>query len=70
MAAGLKKSGQYRKGGRNDMENGQLMELPIEYLWEGLVLKNDIFNHTGAVLLLPKGETVTSSKLNRLLRFY
>lgn len=52
------------------MENGQLMELPIDYLWEGLVLKNDIFNHTGAVLLLPKGETITASKLNRLLRFY
>lgn len=52
------------------MDSGQLMELPIEYLWEGLVLKNDIFNHTGAVLLLPKDETITASKLNRLLRFY
>lgn len=52
------------------MDTGQLMELPIEYLWEGLVLKNDIYNHTGAVLLLPKGETITAPKLNRLLRFY
>ena len=52
------------------MNTGDLMELPIEYLWEGLVLKNDIFNHTGAVLLLPKGETVIAPKLNRLLKFY
>ena len=52
------------------MDTGQLLELPIEYLWEGLVLKNNIYNHTGSVLLLPKGETVTASKLSRLLRFY
>lgn len=58
------------KEDRNNMDSGQLMELPIEYLWEGLILKNDIFNHTGAVLLLPKGETITAPKLNRLLRFY
>ena len=52
------------------MDSRQLMPLPIEYLWDGHVLKNDIFNHTGAVMLLPKGETITQSKLNRLLQFY
>lgn len=52
------------------MDSGQLMPLPIEYLRDGLILKNDIFDHTGAVMLLPKGETITQSKLNRLLRFY
>lgn len=52
------------------MNSGQLMALPIECLWDGLVLKNDIFNYTGAVMLLPRGETITQSRLNRLLRFY
>lgn len=47
----------------------RLRKLPVEYLWDGLVLKDDIFDHTGAVLLLPKGETVTQSRLQKLLRF-
>ena len=52
------------------MSNRQLRSLPAEYLWDGLVLKDDIFNHTGAVLLLPKGETITRSRLDKLMRFY
>jgi HD-GYP domain-containing protein (c-di-GMP phosphodiesterase class II) len=47
----------------------KLHKLPIKYLWDGLVLKEDIFNHTGKVLLLPKGETVTAAKLQRLVNF-
>ncbi len=70
MAAGSMRFGRYGKGEGINMNSGQLMELPIEYLWEGLVLKNDIFNHTGAVMLLPEGETITAPKLNRLMRFY
>ena len=52
------------------MSDRQLRSLPVEYLWDGLVLKDDIFNHTGAVLLLPKGETITKSRLDKLMRFY
>lgn len=48
----------------------QLQTLPAELLWDGLVLKDDIFNHTGAVLLLPKGETITKSRLEKLMGFY
>ena len=44
--------------------------LPAEYLWDGLVLSDDIFDHTGKVLLLPKGETITKDRLNRLMGFY
>ena len=48
----------------------RLQTLPAEFLWDGLVLKDDIFNYTGAVLLLPKGETITRSRLNKLMGFY
>ena len=52
------------------MSARQLRSLPIEYLWDGLVLKDDIFDYTGSVLLLPKGETITGSRLNKLMGFY
>lgn len=52
------------------MSARELRSLPAEYLWDGLVLNEDIFDHTGAVLLLPKGETITSRKLNKLMGFY
>lgn len=52
------------------MSSRQLRTLPVEYLWDGLVLNDDIFNYTGAVLLLPKGETVTRAKLEKLMGFY
>lgn len=52
------------------MGSRQLRTLPIEYLWDGLILSDDIFNHTGTVLLLPKGETITRDKLERLMGFY
>lgn len=52
------------------MGKRQLRELAAEYLWDGLVLKDDIFDHTGDVLLLPKGETVTRHKLDKLMGFY
>ena len=47
----------------------KLRKMPIEYLWDGLVLEDDIFNHNGSVLLLPKGELVTESKLKKLSNF-
>lgn len=52
------------------MSDRQLRSLPIEYLWDGLTLEDDIFDHTGAVLLLPKGETITKSRLDKLKGFY
>lgn len=52
------------------MRDRQLRTLPAEYLWDGLVLKDDIFNYTGKVLLLPKGETITRSRLEKLMGFY
>ena len=52
------------------MSGRQLRSLPVEYLWDGLVLKDDIFDYTGSVLLLPKGETITRSRLNKLMGFY
>ncbi|MBQ6888869.1 MAG: HD-GYP domain-containing protein [Lachnospiraceae bacterium] len=47
----------------------KLRKMPIEYLWDGLVLEDDIFNHNGSVLLLPKGELVTEGKLKKLSNF-
>lgn len=52
------------------MSKRQLRALLAEYLWDGLVLQDDLFDHTGAVLLLPKGETVTRRKLDQLMGFY
>ena len=52
------------------MNKKQLKTLPLEYLWPGLVLQNDIFDHTGDVLLLSKGETVTRRRLDKLMGFY
>ena len=43
-----------------------LRRMPIEYLWDGLILEDDIFNYNGSVLLIPRGEIVTTSKLKKL----
>ncbi len=52
------------------MKRGKrLKKMPIEYLWDGLVLKDDIYNHNGKVLLIPKGETITEKKLEKLAYF-
>lgn len=51
------------------MEGKKLKKLPIKYLWDGLVLKDDIYDYSGSVLLIPKGETITSDKLEKLLNF-
>lgn len=56
--------------GDTRMSDRKLQSLPVEYLWDGLVLKDDIFNHTGATLLLPKGDTITREKLDKLMGFY
>ena len=51
------------------MDERKLRKLPIEYLWEGLVLKEDLYDHSGSVLLLPKGEVITAEKIQRLVNF-
>lgn len=54
----------YEKG------NGEtLKKVPIEYLWDGLVIKDNIYNCDGSVLLIPGGETITQRKIERLLHF-
>ncbi len=47
----------------------KLKKLPVEYLWDGLVLTDDLYNHDGNVLLIPSGEEITQKKLGRLLKF-
>lgn len=47
----------------------RLRKMAIEYLWDGLVLEDDIFNYNGSVLLIPKGEIITTGKLNKLANF-
>lgn len=51
------------------MDKRKLRKLPIEYLWEGLVLKEDLYDHSGSVLLLPKGEVITAENIQRLVNF-
>lgn len=52
------------------MDAKKLKKLPIDYLWDGLILNGDIYNNSGEIMLLPKGEVVMKSKLEKLLRFY
>lgn len=52
------------------MDSENMKIFPAEYLWDGYVLNNDIFNQTGAVKLLPKGEKIVKSKLDKLLCYF
>ena len=52
------------------MSKRKLRALSIDLLWDGLVLHDDIFDSTGDVLLLPKGETITRHRLDKLSHFY
>lgn len=52
-----------------DVKREKLRTLPVEYLWDGLVLTDDIYNHDGSVLLIPQGEEITHKKLGKLLNF-
>ena len=46
-----------------------LKKIDIDYLWEGLVLCFDVYDSSGRVLLLNKGETLTDEKINKLKKF-
>ncbi len=47
----------------------KLYQFPLEYLWEGLILKDNVYDKKGAVLLIPAGEEVTASVLAKLNNF-
>ncbi len=53
----------------SEKDSQKMRIFPVEYLWDGYVLNNDIFNSTGAVKLLAKGEKIEKTRLDRLMRF-
>lgn len=50
-------------------ENKKLRSIALEYLFEGMVLSEDIYNYNGAVLLISKENTLTVSKIKQLKEF-
>ena len=46
-----------------------LETISLDYLYEGLVVQDDIYNHDGTLLLVAKGATLTDSSLKGLKRF-
>lgn len=52
---------------KTKMQN--LRKLSIDSLWEGLILKDDVYNHDGSVLLIRAGERIDSLRLKRLSGF-
>lgn len=51
------------------MISDELCRVPIEYLWVGLELQEDIYNYNGEVLLVPKGKVITEPRLASLFKF-
>lgn len=50
-------------------ETAGLKVLPLSYLWDGLVLEDDVYNADGNVLLLPHGDAITEKRLLQLKNF-
>lgn len=48
---------------------GILVEIPLSCLWEGLVLRDDVYDQTGNVLLLPHGHRMTQKRLEQISNF-
>ncbi|MBE5905745.1 MAG: HD-GYP domain-containing protein [Lachnospiraceae bacterium] len=46
-----------------------LYEFPVDYLWEGLVLEEDLYDRTGEALLIPAGEEITWKRLEHIISF-
>ncbi|MGN0169409.1 MAG: HD-GYP domain-containing protein [Lachnospiraceae bacterium] len=46
-----------------------IKKVPVEYLWEGLVLEENVYNQDGSVMLIPAGQAVTPKLLERLMGF-
>lgn len=49
-----------------ERKTDKLRKIPIRYLWDGMVLSDDLYNGDGKVLLIRAGEAVTEKTLARL----
>jgi HD-GYP domain-containing protein (c-di-GMP phosphodiesterase class II) len=47
-------------------EKASVMVVPIEFLWEGLALPEDVYSKDGTILLIPRGEVLTAGRLEKL----
>ena len=48
---------------------GALLTISMEYLYAGLVLPDDVYNYTGNLLLIARGNTLTDNLIEQLKRF-
>ncbi|MBE5900512.1 MAG: HD-GYP domain-containing protein [Lachnospiraceae bacterium] len=46
-----------------------LYQFPIEYLWDGLTLEENLYGKNGQTLLIPAGEMVTAKRLEQITSF-
>ena len=46
-----------------------IKKVPVEYLWEGLTLEENVYNQDGSVLLVPAGQAISAKILDRLMGF-
>lgn len=51
------------------LKHQKLLEVPIAYLKAGLILKDNVYDKNGTVLLIPSGELITEKKLDQLTHF-
>lgn len=49
-----------------EKENVVLKRVPIRYLWDGMVLSDDLYNENGKVLLIRAGEKITERTIEQL----
>ncbi len=49
--------------------NEPTKSIALDFLYDGMMVKDDIFDHTGAVALLRAGETLDEHKIDRLRKF-
>lgn len=59
----------FKKEEKVEENNSELKRVPIEYLWEGITLLDNLYNYTGEVLLLRQGIILTADKLEKLVKF-
>ena len=44
----------------------KLKKVPIRYLWDGMVLSDDLYNENGKVLFIKAGERITEKTIEQL----
>ena len=49
-----------------EKKNITLKKIPIRYLWDGMVLSDDLYNESGKVLLIRAGERITEKTIGQL----